>query len=168
MVVGPPDFDVQLGGVPVLNARETQHLRDVRTAFLIFAGLALISLVVLLIARVASRGSKAFFRRVRRGARMTAVLTVLAGGLGLLAFGPAFEFFHRILFPAGSYTFDPNTDRLVQLFPEQFWTDTTVVLGVVIIVASIAFTRWADSRLKDPQASRFSAPSAVASGRPAG
>ena len=45
-----------------------------------------------------------------------------------------FELFHRLFFPAGSFTFDPRTDRLVQLFPFDFWSETTIVLGVVIVV----------------------------------
>ena len=36
LVFGPPDFDVEVGGVPVLIEREQQHMRDVRT---VFAGL---------------------------------------------------------------------------------------------------------------------------------
>jgi integral membrane protein (TIGR01906 family) len=168
MIVGPPDFDVQVGGTPVLNEREVAHLRDVRTAFVIFGVVALVSLVVLLLARFATHGSKAFFRRVRRGARATAIATVLVGVFAVLAFGPAFELFHELLFPAGSFTFDPETDRLVQLFPEQFWTESTVVLGVVIIVASVAFARWAESRIAEPKPGRLSARGAIASGRPAG
>jgi uncharacterized membrane protein len=45
--------------------------------------------------------------------------------------------FHRLFFPAGTYLFDPSTDRLVQLFPEQFWVETTIGVGVVVIVLSL-------------------------------
>src|SRR5688572_12653615 len=41
LVIGPPDFDVAVGGAPVLNAREQSHMRDVRG---VFAGFALIAL----------------------------------------------------------------------------------------------------------------------------
>jgi integral membrane protein (TIGR01906 family) len=59
---------------------------------------------------------------------------VIAGIIATFAFDAAFELFHRLFFPGGSYTFDPRTDRLVQLFPFDFWSETTIVLGVVIVV----------------------------------
>ena len=46
----------------------------------------------------------------------------------------AFEIFHRLFFAGGSYTFDPRTDRLVQLFPFDFWSETTLVVGGMIVV----------------------------------
>ena len=46
-----------------------------------------------------------------------------------------FELFHELLFAGGSYTFDPLHERLVQLFPEQFWSETAIVLVVAILAA---------------------------------
>ena len=51
-----------------------------------------------------------------------------------------FEIFHRLFFPAGSFTFDPRTDHLVQLFPFDFWSETTIVLGVVIVALAAALS----------------------------
>ena len=45
--------------------------------------------------------------------------------------------FHELFFPAGSFLFDPGTDRLVQLFPETFWVETTIAVGAVIIGLSL-------------------------------
>ncbi len=36
LVFGPPDFDVTVDGEPVLNAREREHMRDVRGVFIGF------------------------------------------------------------------------------------------------------------------------------------
>ena len=63
-----------------------------------------------------------------------AIGTLVVGIAGVLAFGPAFELFHQLLFPAGSYIFDPATDRLVQLFPERFWIDSTLGAGTSVHV----------------------------------
>jgi integral membrane protein (TIGR01906 family) len=62
------------------------------------------------------------------------VAIVVAGVIASVAFDAVFEIFHRLFFPAGSFTFDPRTDHLVQLFPFDFWSETTIVLGVVIVV----------------------------------
>jgi uncharacterized membrane protein len=64
----------------------------------------------------------------------------------VVAFDAAFEVFHELLFPAGSFSFDPATEHLVQLFPDQFWSDTTLALGVLtftlsIVVAAVAARR---------------------------
>ena len=59
-----------------------------------------------------------------RGSIGLIVGTVVLGVVGFVAFDQLFEVFHEIFFPAGSYDFDPATDRLVQLFPFQFWEES--------------------------------------------
>jgi uncharacterized membrane protein len=54
-----------------------------------------------------------------------------------VAFDLAFEVFHRLFFAGGTYGFDPRTDRLVQLFPDQFWYETSIALGIVILVLAL-------------------------------
>jgi uncharacterized membrane protein len=49
-----------------------------------------------------------------------------------------FEAFHRLFFAGGSYTFDPRTERLVQLFPDAFWFETSIMLGGVLVVLAVA------------------------------
>jgi integral membrane protein (TIGR01906 family) len=71
--------------------------------------------------------------------------TVVVGVVGLVAFDQLFETFHEVFFPAGSFLFDPATDKLVQLFPFEFWDETALVVGVVIIAAALAVA-WAAAR----------------------
>ena len=77
------------------------------------------------------------WRAVRRGSLGLTVVVVALGVGSLVAFDAMFELFHRIFFPAGSYTFDPTTERLVQLFPFQFWEETAFVVGVVIVAIAL-------------------------------
>ena len=65
-----------------------------------------------------------------------------------MAFDAAFELFHRLFFSAGTYTFNPATDKLVQLFPEAFWSEIAIAVGVVVLVAAI-LTAWQASRRAD-------------------
>jgi uncharacterized membrane protein len=58
------------------------------------------------------------------------------GVVALVAFDALFETFHRLFFAGGSYTFDPSTERLVQLFPFRFWQETAMAVGVLIVVFS--------------------------------
>jgi integral membrane protein (TIGR01906 family) len=131
------DFAVQQHAQPVLNDRERAHMIDVRTVFRGLWILAIISLVILVIAGRREETARTW-RAVRRGALGLTVGVVIAGVVGLVAFDQLFEVFHEVFFPAGSYLFDPATDRLVQLFPFQFWQETAMVVAAVIVAASLA------------------------------
>ena len=135
LVVGPADFDVAVDGAPVLNERERGHMRDVRTVFVGLWVLTGAALIVLGLAALLDRPR--FWRGVRRGAAVLAVSVVVLGVVALVAFDTLFETFHRLFFAGGTYTFDPSTDRLVQLFPFVFWQETAMAVGAVIVVLSV-------------------------------
>jgi integral membrane protein (TIGR01906 family) len=151
LVIGPPDFDVAVRGEPVLNERERGHMRDVRSVFAGFAVLALLAAVFLVAAIVGARRlghPERAWTAVRNGARGLAAGVVIAGVIAYFAFDAAFEAFHRLFFPGGTYTFDPRTDRLVQLFPFDFWSQTTMAVGVVILVLTFVVARFAGGRVR--------------------
>lgn len=169
LIFGPPDFDVEIGGVPVLNEREQGHMRDVRTVFAGLFAAAAVS-VVLLLAASRRRDRVRLWRSVRRGAIGLIIGTVVVGVVGLVAFDQLFELFHRIFFPAGSYLFDPATDRLVQLFPFRFWEESGMAVGAVIVVLAL-LTAWVAGRRgrsADAAASSDPAPIPVNVAREAG
>ncbi len=139
LVIGPPDFAVEVAGAPVLEAREQAHMRDVRGVFAEFYALALVAavgLVVLVVGAYRRGHPERAWRAIATGMKWLAVGVVVAGVIATFFFDQAFEIFHELFFPSGSYTFDPRTDRLVQLFPFDFWSETTIVLGVVILAAA--------------------------------
>jgi integral membrane protein (TIGR01906 family) len=146
LIIGPPDFDVEVDGAPVLIERERGHMRDVRTVFAGLAILAVVSIGVLLVAS-RRRDRAPVWGAVRRGALVLAGVVALIGVVALVAFDTLFEVFHRILFPAGSYTFDPGSDRLVQLFPFTFWQETAIIVGVVIIAIALVTAVMAGRRI---------------------
>jgi integral membrane protein (TIGR01906 family) len=148
LVLWRDDFAVRppLGSPPrnapstLLSDSDRAHMRDVRGVFGGFWLAVLAGLAVLVIAARRTTGDAAAraatWRAVGRGARALAVLIAVAGAFAIVAFDAAFELFHRLLF-SGNYTFDPATDKLVQLFPEAFWSDIAIAVGAVVIVASI-------------------------------
>ena len=139
LVLGPPDFAVAVGGVPVLEERERAHMRDVRGvfgAFFLLAGLAAVALVALVAGARRMGHTERAWSAIATGMRGLIVGIIVAGVISSVAFDAVFELFHRLFFPAGSFTFDPRTDRLVQLFPFDFWSETTIVLGVVIVIVA--------------------------------
>jgi integral membrane protein (TIGR01906 family) len=166
LVVGPPAFDVAVAGRPVLDERERSHMRDVRG---VFTGFALIALVSALGLAVLSAGARRMghperaWAAIAAGMRGLIVMVVVAGIVASVAFDAAFELFHRLFFPGGTYTFDPQTDRLVQLFPFGFWSETTIVLGVGIVIAAAAVAIVAGRRARMAEGVRVAA---VATTRP--
>lgn len=150
LVVGPPEFDAAVRGEPVLNERERAHMRDVRGVFAGFGMLAVVSVVVLVAGIAGARRlghPERAWRAVRNGARGLAVGVVVAGVVALFAFDAVFEIFHRLFFAGGSYTFDPGTERLVQLFPFAFWSESTMAVGAVILVLAAVVSVVAGRRL---------------------
>src|SRR5438552_6621679 len=151
LVVGPPDFDVTIGGVPVLNERERAHMRDVRGVFAGFAVLAVVAAAGLLAAYVGARRlghPERAWSAIRSGARGLAVGVIVAGLIAFFAFDAAFEIFHRLFFAGGSYSFNPATDRLVQLFPDAFWSETTMAVGAVVLVLTLVVANVAGRRAR--------------------
>jgi integral membrane protein (TIGR01906 family) len=138
------------GGNPLLlNDAERTHMRDVRDVFTGFWILVLAGVVVLAVAFRRARSTEArsaAWRSIALGARALAVVLAVLGAFAVLAFDVAFELFHRLFFNAGSYTFDPATSVLVRLFPDQFWSDITLAVGVVAIALAIAAAWFAGRR----------------------
>ena len=172
LVIGPPDFDVEVRGQPVLTERERSHMRDVRGVFAGFAALALIAAAGLVVLYAGARRlghPERWWSAVAAGARWLVVGVLVGGVVVFFAFDAAFEAFHRLFFAGGTYLFDPATDRLVQLFPFAFWSETTLVLGAAIIAVSIAVALLAGRRARRARsiASDQSAAPAAASTAPA-
>jgi integral membrane protein (TIGR01906 family) len=160
LVFGPPDFDVAVAGEPVLNERERGHMRDVRGVFAgFFAATAVLCAAALAIAagrRGADRGRS--WQAVRAGALALIAVFLVGGVISFVAFDALFEAFHRIFFAGGSYTFDPATERLVQLFPFRFWQETALVVGAVSIALAGLVAFVANGRASTPVAAAGTSP----------
>jgi len=136
LVFGPPKFNVTVGGHAVLGVREQAHMVDVRGVFFIFGAIAVLAVLVLVNLAILSRARPWFRRAVRSGAALLAVLVVVLGVIAAVAFDRLFETFHELFFPAGSFDFDASS-KLIQLFPDQFWFETSLALGSVILALCV-------------------------------
>jgi integral membrane protein (TIGR01906 family) len=150
---GPGTFAMTVDGAPLFDARERQHMVDVRGVFTGFAASVLGGGAVLAVAALAGRRKAWFWRGVAGGASALAVGVVVGGAVFVVAFDAAFEIFHRLFFAGGSYTFDPRTERLVQLFPEQFWSETSIAVAAAGLVLALVVARYARGRTRTLAAS---------------
>jgi len=139
--LGPGTFAQEMRGEPVFNARERGHMADVRTVWLVFLALAAFAAIVLVVARARAGDRARYWRAVASGAIVLAVGTIAVGISFALLFDTAFELFHQLFFAQGTYTFDPRSERMVQLFPYSFWTETSVAIAIVVL--GLAVATWA-------------------------
>ena len=124
-------FDVPLSGEPLLSASERSHLVDVGVLFRILMIAGAISLAVLTTLLIRKR--RWFYQALHDGALLLGTGAALVGGAFALAFDATFTFAHELLFPAGNWTFNPATDRLVQLYPMNFWLLAAISFCVVLV-----------------------------------
>jgi integral membrane protein (TIGR01906 family) len=137
LVFGPPNFDVAVDGAAVLEPRSRSHMADVRSVLMTLGGVALIAALFLLLAGFLGRGGRLFWRGVGYGATTLAGGVIVVGIGFALFFDQAFELFHAIFFPPGTYMFDSRTDKLVQLFPDQFWSETSVAMALAVLIIAL-------------------------------
>ncbi|HEY5495527.1 MAG TPA: DUF1461 domain-containing protein, partial [Candidatus Limnocylindrales bacterium] len=115
-----------------------------RRVVIAFFGLVLLAAAILVVGGFRSRGAAWYWRAIARGSAVLAVGTVVVGIAFALAFDQAFTLFHDIFFAPGTWSFDTATNRLVQLFPDAFWTETSVavaIVGLLLTLATWAFAR---------------------------
>jgi len=125
------------GGQPLLDARERSHMRDVAGLVRLLGVIVLVNVVVAVVAG---------WRLRREPVRQGKTMVLAAGSVGAaavmlaivfaVAFEPAFLFFHQLLFPAGTYLFEPGSN-LITLFPEAFWYEAALAAGATIVLAAL-------------------------------
>ena len=146
VILGPPDFTVSIDGQPVLTSTERGHMVDVfdvvRRALAVLA----IALAALIVVFATDRGQAWPWRAVAAG---SGVLVAIGGviGIGVVFFFDAvFLLFHRVFFAQGNFTFDPRTQRLVQLLPDQFWTESVTAVALAGFAIAVLVTLLAHRR----------------------
>jgi integral membrane protein (TIGR01906 family) len=115
-------------------------MRDVRGVFIGFFLIAVAAATAGLAVGARRRDvARAHAWRAMRSGAVALITVLLVGGVvSFVAFDVLFETFHRLFFAGGSYTFDPATERLVQLFPFRFWQETAIAVGAVCVVVASA------------------------------
>jgi integral membrane protein (TIGR01906 family) len=147
----------------LFNARETAHMRDVkalmRTLFRVQEGT---------LAFVLSYVTCVFLWSSERSLRRLATLSLLGIGAGLVfvaavgffvvsGFDSAWTALHEVIFRNDFWQLDPDTDHLIQMFPEPFWEEASYIVGLAsaaeaIVIAVIATLYLAVAREPRPEA----------------
>ena len=122
------------------NERELQHMLDVKIVVQGALRVWMFSLLGLaLLGGWAWFGGwrRHFLRSLARGGWLTLIALGSVILFVLLAFGVIFVWFHQVFFESGTWMFF-YSDTLIRLFPERFWRDTFLWVGLLCGGAGLA------------------------------
>jgi integral membrane protein (TIGR01906 family) len=131
---------LEIDGEPAFTPSELDHMEDVKVVTRTAMRVLTISLIVFLICvgllayHPVSRPD--LLRAIARGGWTTLGIIVLL----LLTMGISWDFFfdsfHALFFEAGTWQFY-TSDTLIRLYPQQFWFDSALVVGVLTLSGAL-------------------------------
>ena len=132
---------VQRDGEPIslFNRQETPHLQDVKTLFQMNGRVQEASVMFILAYVVgvfiwAREGSlRTLARQVLLSVFVSLAIVGALGAVAVAGFDALWTQFHVVAFSNDFWLLDPATDRLIQMFPEAFWEDASLVIGAIIL-----------------------------------
>ena len=140
---------------PEFGTREVRHLSDVRTLLLALFAAHAAGVLALAALALGRRTRPVAVRALRYGTVLTLGIAVFAGAY--LAINPVSFLggFHRFFFSGDSWRFAED-DTLRRLFPDRFWAETGLVLGVLTALQTLALgsALWLRHRQASPDAGR--------------
>jgi integral membrane protein (TIGR01906 family) len=134
-------------GMPLFNARELSHMRDVKrvTHAVLEAWCGVLALLVGLGVWAWRAGWWTWFRRgLRWGGEGTLLLALAVGIVGTIGasgsgdlFWQFFSDFHGLFFSGDSWLF-AYSDSLIRLYPIRFWQDAVLYIGIIAATGALA------------------------------
>jgi len=126
-------------GTPLYNERELSHMVDVQVLTVRFLNVWYVS-IALLAALVVwawqGKWQREFMRMLSNAGLTTIVVLGSLILLLLLSFDLVFVNFHRVFFEGDSWLF-LYSDTLIRLFPERFWLDAFILVGVFTFASGL-------------------------------
>ena len=125
--------------VSLFNARETAHMADVRdlVALLFTVQMVAVAAVIALGVMLVLWKPRALAAAALCGSLLTAAVLAVGGLLAISGFDAAWAQFHGIAFSNHLWELNPARDHLIQMFPEPFWFDITLLIGVATLLESV-------------------------------
>ncbi len=127
----------------LFNEREIIHMKDVKHLIwgvYVVGGLSLAYLLGSAALGFRRRGrsyTQLLARNLLRGSAVTTTFVLGVGLAALVGFDRLFLFFHQVSFTNDFWMLDPRSDYLVILFPEGFWYDATMFVGVLAVMGAV-------------------------------
>ena len=125
----------------ILHMKDVKHLIKLTQNTIIFSGLFILAYYLVTI--FTAKSLRKSIEQIRRSSKISAYSTVgFLAFVGLLAsinFTWLFRQFHFISFSNDLWQLNPNTDNLIAMFPQRFFLETTIFIGVLTIIEFIIY-----------------------------
>jgi integral membrane protein (TIGR01906 family) len=121
---------------PLFSAKETAHMVDVRNLVQTTFTVQLLSVAMVLgvaVVLAALWPVRVLAAGALYGAVLTGALIGATALLGMTGFDGAWSNFHGIAFTNDLWQLDPDTDHLIQMYPEAFWFEATMAIGLLVL-----------------------------------
>lgn len=150
-------LNVSVDGAPFYSEREVLHMVDVKRlmARVYDAGWAALGFIIAF-AIITFWRSKQALRRLARSilsaCGIVALVFVVLAIIALSGFDAAFRSFHQIFFTNDLWQLT-SRDSLIQLFPQRFFFDTTVLIALAILIplTTLSALSWFIVRRTEPR-----------------
>jgi integral membrane protein (TIGR01906 family) len=128
-------------GQPLFTPEELRHMEDVkdvaRIAFRVHQVLSL-GVIAAVVALAWQRPPRQALRRGLRDGGLFAIALIVGLVLLILAnWDFFFDGFHALFFESGTWRFSKR-DTLIRLYPEQFWFDAAMTIGLLTVGGAVA------------------------------
>jgi integral membrane protein (TIGR01906 family) len=128
----------------LFSPREVRHLEDVKDllAVTFFAQELALGYVLIYVVGVFVWSAEGSLRSLATQALAGCVIAVavlaVVGILAASGFESSWEGFHEVFFTNDLWQLDPDTDRLIQMFPEEFWFRAVLFVGALVLLQAVA------------------------------
>jgi integral membrane protein (TIGR01906 family) len=131
---------------PLLDQADISHMKDVKGVLWLDYRLCIASAIYMLAYALAAilllrrgRGPRDLAFDLKRGGIATLGLLAFLGVFAVTSFDWFFTTFHEIFFPQGNWQFPPG-DHMITMFPDGFWSDTALLVGLVTAGLAVLVT----------------------------
>ncbi len=127
---------------PLYDQADILHMEDVKSVvwldYWLFVVSALYSAGYFTAMLIGKRNQKRqdLASGLKRGGIATIGLICFLGVFAVTSFDWFFTTFHEIFFPQGNWQF-PMGDHMITLFPDGFWSDVTLLVGLAALVLAV-------------------------------
>ncbi len=135
---------------PSLRASESglSHFAEVKTIFNIIYIVGAVSLLLCVISFIIKIKNKEY-KFLRTAAITAIVLPVIVVVASLINFEALFNLFHRVVFSNDDWIFNPATDPIITLLPENYFMQCALIIAFIVILgAAVAFIAYMTRKKK--------------------
>jgi len=125
----------------VIHMKDVKHLMKLTQSTVIFSGLIILAhyLLTIFTAKSLRKSSKLILKSSKISAYSTIIFLTIFGITASINFTWLFRQFHFISFSNDLWQLNPNTDYLIAMFPQRFFLETTIFIGLFTVFEFIIY-----------------------------